>query len=93
MHLNPETPEEDLSIISGGGDKSLKMWGLTTPRATEDGGTKYILLEILRNITTTDDILTCMFSPNGKYITFALLDSTIKVINIYIYIYNIDILC
>ena len=76
MHLRPD---EQL-LVTGSADKDVKFWELER----ENAGSSYALGNIkslvhVRSLKMTDDVLSVRFSPNGKLLAVALLDSTVKI--------------
>ena len=77
MHLYPEMEKSVVTIISGSADKKIKFWSLEVKKTVSS--LPNVQMKRIKQIKTSDEVLCCMFSPNGKYIAFALLDFTIKV--------------
>lgn len=64
--------------ISGGGDKTVKMWSY---ELIQDPDSKSQVLSLMhRNTLKLDEVIMCVrISPNNKFIACALLDSTVKI--------------
>ncbi|KAF9469098.1 WD-repeat-containing protein [Collybia nuda] len=67
---------DQLSLVSGSADKDVKFWELSRKVGTSEG---YGKLTHTRTLKMTDDVLSVRYSPNGKLLAVALLDSTVKV--------------
>eukprot|EP00897_Mesotaenium_endlicherianum_P000518 jgi/Mesen1/10467/ME000082S09971 len=67
-------------FASASADQSVKFWQyeLQAASGTSEGG-KGVGVANVRTLQMTDDVLCIRYSPDGKYIAVALLDSTIKV--------------
>ena len=66
-------------LVTGSADKDVKFWELE-----HENGNPYALGNIqslahVRTLKMSDDVLSVRFSPNGKLLAVALLDSTVKV--------------
>ena len=72
----PNIANVELCLISCSSDRTVKLWVANVKKSKNH----MIKLECLNTIQTTDDVLFSKFSPNGKYIIFALADNTIKVL-------------
>lgn len=75
MHIRPDGQ----ALVTGSADKDVKFWEFER----EDTGSSYMLGSIqslvhVRTLKMSDDILSVRFSPNGKLLAVALLDSTVK---------------
>ena len=78
VHMSPMDNDNDILIVTGSADKTLKFWTLDL---VEDKQTKTIQLQLSMSeeVETTDEVMGVKFSPDGKFICFSLLDSTIKI--------------
>ena len=79
IHMNPQTSDADILIASGSADKTLKLWSLELI-TTKANPTPQLQLVQKEEIETTDEVMGVKFTPDGKFLCFSLLDSTIKVI-------------
>ncbi|KAI1796288.1 WD40 repeat-like protein [Ganoderma leucocontextum] len=77
IHLRPD----DTGLVSGSADKDVKFWDFERKPANSDNprSTSLLTLVHIRTLKMTDDVLSVRFSPNGKLLAVALLDSTVKV--------------
>lgn len=74
-------------FITGSGDKSVKFWNFTKKvlpfdEAVQPGSdTKTVHLSVAHTKTMkmSDDVLGVRYSPDGKFLAVATLDSTVKV--------------
>ena len=78
--LNPDGS----GFISGSADKTVKFWDwtLVEDSDSEDGrqaAASHLSIECTQTLTLPDDVLSVKFTPNGKLLLVALLDSTVKV--------------
>lgn len=76
MHVRPDGE----ALVTGSADKDIKFWEFER----EESGSSYILGSIqslahVKTLKMTDDVLSVQYSPNGKLLAAALLDSTVKV--------------
>lgn len=78
IHLSPQTNDADILIATGSADKTLKFWSLDVVE-TEDNKTPQLQLTMIEEVDTTDEVMGVKFSPDGKFVCFSLLDSTIKI--------------
>ncbi|KAI9448225.1 WD-repeat-containing protein [Lactarius indigo] len=75
IHTRPDQQ----AMVTGSADKDIKFWNIEW-RQLENGSKKRtVSLVHTRTLKMTDDILSVRFSPNGKLLAVALLDSTVKV--------------
>lgn len=77
IHLSPQTKDNDILIVSGSADKTLKFWSLDLIE-TENKKTS-LELSLSEEIETTDEVMGVKFTPDGKFVCFSLLDSTVKI--------------
>ena len=78
--LNPDGS----GFVSGSADKTVKFWewALVEDSETEEGApttASRLSIECTQTLTLPDDVLSVKFTPNGKLLVAALLDSTVKV--------------
>lgn len=78
--LNPDGS----GFVSGSADKTVKFWewALVEDSDAEDGAPStaaHLSIECVQTLTLPDDVLSVKFTPNGKLLVAALLDSTVKV--------------
>ncbi|PCH41262.1 WD-repeat-containing protein [Wolfiporia cocos MD-104 SS10] len=69
------------ALVSGSADKDVKFWELEKKQADSDNPRSVRLYTFVhvRTLKMSDDVLSVRYSPNGKYLAIALLDSTVKV--------------
>ncbi|KAH9843888.1 WD-repeat-containing protein [Rhodofomes roseus] len=72
---------DGLALVSGSADKDVKFWEFESKAADSDNprSTRLLSLVHVRTLKMTDDVLSVRYSPNGKFLAVALLDSTVKV--------------
>ncbi|TFK94701.1 WD40 repeat-like protein [Polyporus arcularius HHB13444] len=77
LHVRPD----DTGLVSGSADKDVKFWDFERKPANSDNPRSVALLTLvhMRTLKMTDDVLCVRYSPNGKLLAVALLDSTVKV--------------
>ncbi|KAI0375739.1 WD-repeat-containing protein [Pilatotrama ljubarskyi] len=77
MHVRPD----EQGLVSGSADKDVKFWEFEKKPANSDNPRSSSLLTLVhvRTLKMTDDVLSVRYSPNGKLLAVALLDSTVKV--------------
>ncbi|KAI0720213.1 WD40 repeat-like protein [Cerioporus squamosus] len=77
LHVRPD----ETGLVSGSADKDVKFWDFERKPANSDNPRSVALLTLvhLRTLKMTDDVLCVRYSPNGKLLAVALLDSTVKV--------------
>ncbi|KAH3767800.1 WD40 repeat [Pelomyxa schiedti] len=81
-------------IATGSADHSVKFWNFDLIEdSAYSTGSKRLSLKEDSTLPLSDDVLVVKFSPNGKLIAFALLDSTIRVyhadtLNFYLSLYG-----
>ncbi|TFY83811.1 hypothetical protein EWM64_g192 [Hericium alpestre] len=68
---------DDQALVSGSADKDIKFWSFEWN--DQESGPKQLSLVHTRTLKMTDDVLSVRYSPNGKLLAVALLDSTVKV--------------
>ncbi|KAG8845693.1 hypothetical protein FRB96_002287 [Tulasnella sp. 330] len=72
-----------LGMVTGSADKEVKFWDFEyTVGAVGIEGEEakpVISLVLAKTLKMTDDVLSVRFSPDGKFVAVALLDSTVKV--------------
>ncbi|KAJ1493201.1 WD40-repeat-containing domain protein [Baffinella frigidus] len=64
-------------FVTAGADKEVKFWEYGAEK-TESGATQ-LTLSVAKAVTMEDDVLAVSFSPDGKFLALALLDTTVKV--------------
>ncbi|CCM04814.1 uncharacterized protein FIBRA_07007 [Fibroporia radiculosa] len=69
------------ALVSGSADKDVKFWEFEHKPADSDNpqSTRLLSLVHTRTLKMTDDVLSVRYSPNGKFLAVALLDSTVKI--------------
>ncbi|KAK5948255.1 beta transducin [Knufia fluminis] len=78
LHLNPDGK----SLVTGSADKTAKFWELRVIQEEVLGTTRKqpkLTLVHTRTLKTTDDIMVLKFTPDGKYLAIATLDTTVKI--------------
>lgn len=78
LHLNPDGK----SLVTGSADKTAKFWELRVIQEEVLGTTRKqpkLTLVHTRILKTTDDIMALKFTPDGKYLAVATLDTTVKI--------------
>ncbi|KAI0750905.1 WD-repeat-containing protein [Daedaleopsis nitida] len=77
IHVRPDGN----GLVSGSADKDVKFWDFEHKPANSDNPRSVALLTLvhIRTLKMTDDVLSVRYSPNGKLLAVALLDSTVKV--------------
>ncbi|KAH9943346.1 WD-repeat-containing protein [Epithele typhae] len=77
IHVRPD----ETGLVSGSADKDVKFWDFERKPANSENprGTHLLTLVHVRTLKMTDDVLSVRYSPNGKLLAVALLDSTVKV--------------
>ncbi|KAF8268249.1 WD-repeat-containing protein [Lactarius quietus] len=75
VHTRPDQQ----ALVTGSADKDIKFWNIEWRQVENDSKRKTVSLVHTRTLKMTDDILSVRFSPNGKLLAVALLDSTVKV--------------
>ncbi|KIJ37465.1 hypothetical protein M422DRAFT_178030 [Sphaerobolus stellatus SS14] len=73
MHAKPD----ETGLVTGSADKDVKFWSFEWKKG--DSGAKPLSIVHVRTLKMTDDVLSVRYSPNGKLLAVALLDSTVKV--------------
>jgi len=72
--MNPS----DKGFVSAGADKELKFWEFGALR--EEQGPVRLSMAVKSTVTMEDDILAVAYSPDGKLLAVALLDTTVKIL-------------
>ncbi|EMD40648.1 hypothetical protein CERSUDRAFT_130746 [Gelatoporia subvermispora B] len=69
------------ALVTGSADKDVKFWEFEERLADSENprSAKLLSLVHIRTLKMTDDVLSVRYSPNGKLLAVALLDSTVKV--------------
>ncbi|TFK43635.1 WD-repeat-containing protein [Crucibulum laeve] len=69
------------ALVSGSADKDVKFWEFEYKDASNDSvqSGKLLSLVHMKTLKMTDAVLAVRYSPNGKFVAVALLDSTVKV--------------
>ncbi|KAI0347395.1 WD40 repeat-like protein [Trametopsis cervina] len=69
------------ALVTGSADKDVKFWEFEQKTADSDNPHSARLLSLVhvRTLKMTEDVLSVRYSPNGKLLAVALLDSTVKV--------------
>ncbi|TBU33243.1 WD40 repeat-like protein, partial [Dichomitus squalens] len=78
IHVRPD----GTGLVSGSADKDVKFWDFERKPANSDNprsNSSLLTLVHIRTLKMTDDVLSVRYSPNGKLLAVALLDSTVKV--------------
>ncbi|KAI0049634.1 WD-repeat-containing protein [Auriscalpium vulgare] len=77
MHVRPD----EQALVTGSADKEIKFWGIEWAQAQGEEGQRIRTLALThtRTLKMTDDVLSVRYSPDGKLLAVALLDSTVKV--------------
>ncbi|KAF9006480.1 WD-repeat-containing protein [Cyathus striatus] len=72
---------DEQGLASGSADKDVKFWEFERKQATGESVQSGRILSLVhtRTLKMTDEVLSVRFSPNGKLLAVALLDSTVKV--------------
>ncbi|EIN10729.1 WD-repeat-containing protein [Punctularia strigosozonata HHB-11173 SS5] len=76
MHLR----SDEMALATGSADKDVKFWDVkhrNSEDSVRDG--RQVTLVHTKTLKMTDDVLAVRYSPNGKLLAVALLDSTVKV--------------
>ncbi|KXN83719.1 hypothetical protein AN958_00861 [Leucoagaricus sp. SymC.cos] len=78
IHVRPD----ERGLASGSADKDVKFWDFEQREAMGESvqsSGKIVSLVHTRTLKMTDEVLSVRYSPNGKLLAVALLDSTVKV--------------
>ncbi|KAH9077372.1 WD-repeat-containing protein [Lactarius deliciosus] len=75
VHIRPDQQ----ALVTGSADKDIKFWNIEWRQVENGSKRRTVSLVHTRTLKMTDDILSVRFSPNGKLLAVALLDSTVKV--------------
>ncbi|KAI0254369.1 WD-repeat-containing protein [Lactifluus subvellereus] len=67
------------ALVTGSADKDVKFWNIEWRQPDSGSDRKTVSLVHARTLKMTDDVLSVRYSPNGKLLAVALLDSTVKV--------------
>ncbi|GBE79565.1 Uncharacterized WD repeat-containing protein [Sparassis crispa] len=69
------------ALVSGSADKDIKFWDIEEKSVNSENPRSARLLTLvhIRTLKMTDDVLSVRYSPNGKLLAVALLDSTVKI--------------
>ncbi|KAF6762715.1 WD-repeat-containing protein [Ephemerocybe angulata] len=67
------------ALVSGSADKEVKFWDFEEKEGNEEISGRLLSLVHVRTLKMTDDVLSVRYSPDGKFLAVALLDSTVKV--------------
>ncbi|KAF8341630.1 uncharacterized protein EI90DRAFT_3279024 [Cantharellus anzutake] len=70
MHVRPD----EQALVTGSADKDVKFWEFEPLE-----GTNQLSLVHVKTLKMTDDVLAVKYSPDGRLLAVALLDSTVKV--------------
>ncbi|KAF8897438.1 WD40-repeat-containing domain protein [Infundibulicybe gibba] len=72
---------DEQALVSGSADKDVKFWEFERKSATADSVQSGRLMSLVhvKTLKMTDDVLSVKYSPNGKFLAVALLDSTVKI--------------
>ncbi|OBZ76824.1 putative WD repeat-containing protein C3D6.12 [Grifola frondosa] len=72
---------DDQALVTGGADKDIKFWEFEQKPANSENphSARLLTLVHVRTLKMTDGVLSVRYSPNGKLLAVALLDSTVKV--------------
>ncbi|ETW84392.1 hypothetical protein HETIRDRAFT_381903 [Heterobasidion irregulare TC 32-1] len=72
---------DEQALVTGSADKDIKFWDFEWRDAdgTKSHTGRNISLVHTRTLKMTDDVLSVRYTPNGKLLAVALLDSTVKV--------------
>ncbi|KAF5337728.1 hypothetical protein D9611_014527 [Ephemerocybe angulata] len=66
------------ALVSGSADKEVKFWDFEEKEGNEEISGRLLSLVHVRTLKMTD-VLSVRYSPDGKFLAVALLDSTVKV--------------
>ncbi|OAX43873.1 WD40 repeat-like protein [Rhizopogon vinicolor AM-OR11-026] len=77
LHVRPD----EQVIVSGSADKEVKFWEFehTVVSSDETRSQKSLTLHHTKTLKMSDEVLSVRYSPNGKLLAVALLDSTVKI--------------
>ncbi|KAI0307347.1 WD-repeat-containing protein [Multifurca ochricompacta] len=77
IHIRPDQQ----ALVTGSADKDVKFWNIDWGQGQSDGGSERRTVSLVhtRTLKMTDDVLSVRYSPNGRLLAVALLDSTVKV--------------
>ncbi|TPX38895.1 hypothetical protein SeMB42_g01549 [Synchytrium endobioticum] len=67
-------------LVTGSADKEVKFWDFSLREdASDSSSSRRLKLTHTRTLRMSDDVLSVRYSPDGRYLLVALLDSTVKV--------------
>ncbi|EAU84697.2 WD-repeat-containing protein [Coprinopsis cinerea okayama7 len=77
LHLR----KDGKALVSGSADKDVKFWEFEEKESSENNAQSGKLLSLvhIRTLKMSDDVLSVRYSPDGRFLAVALLDSTVKV--------------
>ncbi|KAG2118849.1 WD-repeat-containing protein [Suillus discolor] len=75
LHVRPD----EQILVSGSADKEVKFWEFERNVFSDDEVKKSMTLNHTRTLKMSDEVLSVRYSPNGKLLAVALLDSTVKI--------------
>ncbi|KAG2369907.1 WD40-repeat-containing domain protein [Suillus spraguei] len=75
LHVHPD----EQVLVSGSADKEVKFWEFERNVSHNDEVKKSMTLNHTRTLKMSDEVLFVRYSPNGKLLAVALLDSTVKI--------------
>ncbi|KAG2348789.1 WD40 repeat-like protein [Suillus weaverae] len=75
LHVRPD----EQVLVSGSADKEVKFWEFERNVSSSDEAKKSMTLNHTRTLKMSDEVLFVRYSPNGKLLAVALLDSTVKI--------------
>ncbi|GFU34257.1 WD repeat-containing protein 3 [Nephila pilipes] len=67
-------------VTSGGSDKEVKFWDFELVRGEQSETMKKLSLTLRRRLQMPEEVLCLKYSPDGKRLAIALLDSTVQVL-------------
>ncbi|KAI0036042.1 WD-repeat-containing protein [Vararia minispora EC-137] len=70
---------DEQALVTGSADKDVKFWSFERKKPEDKNGPDMLKLVHTRTLKMTDDVLSVRYSPSGKLLAVALLDSTVKV--------------
>ena len=73
LSMNPD----EKGFVSAGADKELKFWEFGALR--HESGPVRLGMAVKSSVTMEDDVLAVTYSPDGKLLAVALLDTTVKI--------------
>lgn len=75
LHVRPD----EQVLVSGSADKEVKFWEFERSVSSDDKAKKSMTINHTRTLKMSDEVLFVRYSPNGKLLAVALLDSTVKI--------------